>query len=310
MHIEVDFMSAKIEPFFDPATSTYSYVVADNSTNCAAIIDSVLDYDPASGRLSTESADQLIDYVKEHKLTVQWILETHVHADHLSAASYLKTHLGGKTAIGSQVSQVQKTFGTLFNAEAGFTCDGSQFDHLLQDNEVIHIGDQACQVWHTPGHTPACVTYVIDGAAFVGDTIFMPDFGTARTDFPGGDAGTLYRSVKRILSLPEDTDLYMCHDYETDDRADFCHLTTVQEERASNIHIADGVSESEFIKFREARDKMLAAPRLLLPSVQFNMRAGHLAPAEANGQHYMKIPVRLNEQLTACLTSTPEERAA
>ena len=303
-------MTANIEPFFDPATSTYSYVVADPNTGKAAVIDSVLDYDAASGRMSTDSADQIIGYIRQHNLKLQWILETHVHADHLTAASYLKAELGGQTGIGAQVNQVQKTFGGLFNAEPDFACDGSQFDHLFADDEVIQIGELECHVWHTPGHTPACVTYVFDGAAFVGDTIFMPDFGTARTDFPGGDAATLYQSVQRILALPENTELYMCHDYETDDRADFCHLTTVMEERAANIHVADGVTESEFVAFREARDKVLAAPRLLLPSVQFNMRAGHLAPAESNGQNYLKIPVRMDEALSTCLTGRLAERAA
>ena len=303
-------MTINVEPFFDPATSTYSYVVADPATRQAAIIDSVLDYDPASGRLSTESADQLIRFIQEHGLELKWILETHVHADHLTAATYIKARLGGETGIGSQVSEVQKTFGALFNAESGFACDGSQFDRLFNDDDLICLGEETCRVWHTPGHTPACVCYVFDGAVFVGDTIFMPDFGTARTDFPGGDAATLYRSVKRILALPEDTDLYMCHDYETDERAEFCHLTTVMEERAANIHVADGVSEAEFVEFREARDQMLAAPRLLLPSVQFNMRAGQLAPPEGNGQHYMKVPVRMDESLSASLTQTLEERAA
>ncbi len=303
-------MTVTVEPFFDPATSTYSYIVADPASREALIIDSVLDYDPASGRLSTESADQLIAYIKDHGLELKWILETHVHADHLTAASYLKAQLGGRTGIGSQVSAVQKVFGALFNAEPGFACDGSQFDHLFADDESIHLGDHVCKVWHTPGHTPACVSYVFAGAVFVGDTIFMPDFGTARTDFPGGDARTLYQSVKRILALPEETDLYMCHDYETDERAEYFCQTTVMEERAANIHIADGVSEAEFVEFRETRDKLLAAPRLLLPSVQFNMRAGRLAPADNNGQHYMKIPVRMDDALTASLNETLEERAA
>ena len=299
-----------VEAFFDPATFTYSYVVADPITRQAAIIDSVLDYDPASGRVSTGSADQMISFVRSQGLSVVWILETHVHADHLTAANYLKAQLGGRTGVGSQVTKVQETFGDLFNAEADFARDGSQFDVLFADDDEISIGELSARVWHTPGHTPACVTYVFDGAAFVGDTIFMPDFGTARTDFPGGDAATLYRSIKRILALPDDTELYMCHDYETDERMDFCHLTTVMEERADNLHIADGVSEEEFVKHRESRDAVLAAPRLLLPSVQFNMRAGYLAPPENNGMCYMKIPVRMDDALSATLSGSKTDRAA
>ncbi len=303
-------MAAKIEPFFDPATFTYSYVVEDTASGQAAIIDSVLDYDPASGKLSTASADSLIDYIKARGLKLAWILETHVHADHLSASSYLKQQLGGQVGIGSNVQAVQTIFAQLFNAEHEFACDGSQFDRLFKDNDTFALGELSFMVWHTPGHTPACVTYVVENAAFVGDTLFMPDYGTARTDFPGGDAATLYHSIKRILSLPEDTELFMCHDYETDERDDFCHVTTVMEERAANCHIADGVSEEEFVQLREARDTGLAAPRLLLPSVQFNMRAGHLAPAEDNGMFYMKIPVRLDGRLTEALASKMAEQAA
>jgi glyoxylase-like metal-dependent hydrolase (beta-lactamase superfamily II) len=299
-----------VEAFFDPATFTYSYVVADPVTQQAAIIDSVLDYDPASGRVSTSSADRIINFVRSRGLSVAWILETHVHADHLTAATYLKEQLGGRTGLGNQVTKVQDTFGDLFNAESEFARDGSQFDELFADDEEIHIGDLTCRVWHTPGHTPACVTYVFDGAAFVGDTIFMPDFGTARTDFPGGDAATLYRSIRRILALPDATELYMCHDYETDERMDFCHLTTVMEERADNLHIADGVTEEEFVKHRESRDAVLAAPRLLLPAVQFNMRAGHLAPKEDNGMFYMKIPVRMDDALSATLSGRKTDQAA
>ncbi|MGE0624349.1 MAG: MBL fold metallo-hydrolase [Pseudomonadales bacterium] len=285
-------MRPEIEPFFDPATYTWSYVVMDPSSNSAAVIDPVLDYDPASGRTSTGSADRLVDFVRRKGLTVEWILETHVHADHLSGASYLKDVLGGRTGIGSRVVAVQKVFGNLFNAEPAFARDGSQFDHLFEDNEGFRIGGLEARVWHTPGHTPACATYVFDDAAFVGDTLFMPDYGTARTDFPGGDAPTLYRSIHRILALPAETVLYLCHDYETATRSTFCHRTTVAEERADNIHVHDGVSEAEFVAFREQRDSGLAAPRLLLPSVQFNMRGAALPPAEANGMHYFKIPVR------------------
>jgi len=285
-------MKPEVEAFFDAATYTFSYVVADPESNAAAIIDSVLDYDPASGRTSTASADRMIDYVRRHGLEVVWILETHVHADHLSGASYLKEQLGGRSGIGDRVSEVQEVFGNLFNAEAEFARDGSQFDHRFADGEGLRIGALAAEVWHTPGHTPACVTYVFDGAAFVGDTLFMPDYGTARTDFPGGDARTLYRSIRRILSLPADTVLYMCHDYETETRTTFSCRTTVGEERETNIHIRDGISEDEFVAFREGRDAKLAAPRLLLPSVQFNMRGAAFPPPEDNGMRYLKIPVR------------------
>ena len=285
-------MKPEVEAFFDEATYTYSYVVADPQSNAAAIVDSVLDYDPASGRTATDSADRIIDFVLKQGLDVTWILETHVHADHLSGASYLKQRLGGKTAVGSRVSDVQSVFGDLFNAEPEFARDGSQFDHLFQDGEVFRLGNLECTVWHTPGHTPACVTYVFEGAAFVGDTLFMPDYGTARTDFPGGDAKTLYRSIRRILSLPEQTVLYLCHDYQTESRDAYCCRTTVVDERQSNIHIRDGVSEEEFVTLRQTRDKALAAPRLLLPSVQFNMRGAAFAPPEENGMQYLKIPVR------------------
>lgn len=285
-------MKPEIEAFFDPATYTWTYVVMDPESNNAAIIDPVLDYDPASGRTSTESADTIIDFVRSKGLSIQWILETHVHADHLSGASYLKEALGGRTGIGDRVTEVQGVFGDLFNAEAAFARDGSQFDHLFANNEQISIGKLQGEIWHTPGHTPACVTYVFDGAAFVGDTIFMPDFGTARTDFPGGDARTLFRSIKRILALPEDTELYLCHDYETESRSDYCSSTTVAAQRQSNIHVSDAKSEDDFVSFRENRDAKLAAPRLLLPSVQFNMRGAAFAPPEENGVQYLKIPVR------------------
>jgi glyoxylase-like metal-dependent hydrolase (beta-lactamase superfamily II) len=285
-------MKPDIKAFFDPATFTYSYVVADPASNAAAIIDPVLDYDPAASRTSHCSADAIIEFVRANGLEVEWILETHVHADHLSAASYLQQTIGGRTGIGSRVTEVQQVFGELFNAEPGFKHDGSQFDHLFEDGEIFSVGQLQARVWHTPGHTPACVSYVFDGAVFVGDTIFMPDFGTARTDFPGGDAATLYRSIRRLLSLPDDVELYMCHDYGSATRSDFAFLTTVAEERANNIHIHDGVSEADFIEFREQRDSQLEAPRLLLPSVQFNMRAAHFAPAEANGMQYLKIPVQ------------------
>ena len=289
-------MKPEIEAFFDPATFTWTYVVMDPQSNQAAVIDPVLDYDPASGRTSTGSADAVVDFVRRKGLNLEWVLETHVHADHLSGASYLKAALGGRTGIGNQVTAVQEVFGDLFNAEAEFARDGSQFDHLFADNETIRIGTLRGTVWHTPGHTPACVTYVFDGAAFVGDTVFMPDFGTARTDFPGGDARTLYRSIRRILSLPADTELYLCHDYETESRSKFCSTSTVGDERARNIHVCDAMSEEDFVSFRTARDAELAPPRLLLPSVQFNMRGAALAPAEDNGMQYLKIPVRAAER--------------
>lgn len=286
-------MKPEIEAFFDPATFTWTYVVMDPESNQAAIIDPVLDYDPASGRASTESADKVIDFVQRKGLNVEWVLETHVHADHLSGTSYLKESVGGRTGIGNRVTQVQDVFGDLFNAESDFARDGSQFDHLFSEDETLRIGNLEARVWHTPGHTPACVSYLFEGAIFVGDTIFMPDFGTARTDFPGGDARTLYKSIKRILALPEDTEIYLCHDYETGSRSEYCSMTTVAAERADNIHICDRVTEDEFVQFRESRDAQLAAPRLLLPSVQFNMRGAAFPPPESNGMQYLKIPVRM-----------------
>lgn len=297
-------MRPEVEAFFDPATYTWSYVVMDPASSAAAIIDPVLDYDPASGRTATVSADRIVDFVRHKGLAVEWILETHVHADHLSGASYLKSLLGGRTGIGDQVTIVQNAFGDLFNAEPGFARDGSQFDHLFADEETFDIGTLTCRVWHTPGHTPACITYVFDGAAFVGDTIFMPDYGTARTDFPGGDAGTLYRSIRRILSLPPETVLYLCHDYGTDSRSTVVSHTTVAEEAADNIHVNESVDEAQFVDLREKRDANLAAPRLLLPSVQFNMRAAELPPAEDNGMQYFKIPVRPDDR-----AQRPEEAA-
>ncbi len=284
-------MDAIVKCFFDPATNTYSYVVQDPTSNACAIIDSVLDYDPASGRIETTSAQRIIDYVTTQRLTVDWLLDTHVHADHLTAARYLQRKLGGKTAIGCQVKQVQQTFATIFNADSTFTADGQQFDRLLPDDATVRIGNLTGQVMPTPGHTPACVTYVFPGMAFIGDTLFMPDYGTARTDFPGGDAATLFLSIKRILALPEETVLYLCHDYETEGREEFCCHTTVAQERAHNIHVHDGVNANDFVAMREARNKVLKAPNLLLPSVQFNMRGGVFAPAEENGTRYFKIPL-------------------
>lgn len=283
-----------IEAFFDPDTWTLSYLVLDRESQQCALIDSVLDYDQKSGRTRTASADRMIDRVKTLGASVQWILETHVHADHLSAAPYLKARLGGQIAIGSHITTVQKVFGTLFNSGPEFAHDGSQFDRLLQDGDTLSIGSLQVRAMHTPGHTPACMTYVIsngkDTAAFVGDTLFMPDYGTARCDFPGGDARTLYRSINKVLSLPADTRLYMCHDYQPGGR-ELLFMSTVADERASNIHVRDGVSEDEFVAMRQARDATLSMPTLILPSVQVNMRAGEMPPPEANGTRYLKIPI-------------------
>jgi glyoxylase-like metal-dependent hydrolase (beta-lactamase superfamily II) len=284
----------QVEGFFDPKTWTVSYIVLDTETKQCALIDSVLDYDPKSGRTRTDSADRLIARVKELGVTVRWILETHVHADHLSAAPYLKERLGGQVAIGSRITTVQEVFGKLFNAGPGFARDGSQFDRLLEDGEEFSIGSLQAKAIHTPGHTPACMTYVVsDGegnAAFVGDTLFMPDYGTARCDFPGGDARTLYRSINRVLSLPPDTRLYMCHDYQPNGR-EVQFVSTVAEEREKNIHVRNGISEEEFVAMRTKRDATLEMPVLILPSVQVNMRAGHLPEPEDNGRRYLKIPI-------------------
>ncbi|MEO8938350.1 MAG: MBL fold metallo-hydrolase [Burkholderiaceae bacterium] len=287
-----------VEGHFDPGTSTVSYIVFDKVTKQCALIDSVLDYDPKSGRTSHTSADQLIARVHALGATVQWILETHVHADHLSAAPYLKKHLGGKLAIGEHIKTVQTVFGQLFNAGREFSRSGRQFDHLFADGESFQIGSLQARAMHTPGHTPACLTYVVsDGegidssvAAFVGDTLFMPDYGTARCDFPGGDARTLYRSINKVLSLPPETLLYMCHDYQPGGR-EVQFVSTVAEERAKNVHVRNGISEEEFVAMRHARDATLDMPTLILPSVQVNMRGGQLPEPEDNGTRYIKIPL-------------------
>lgn len=280
-----------VKTFFDEETFTFSHIVSDPETKRAAIVDSVLNYDPKSGRTAKTSADEIIAHVHEHGLTVDWILETHVHADHLSAAPYLKDKLGGKLAIGSNIKTVQDVFGKVFNAGTEFARDGSQFDHLFEDGEQFAVGAIQAKAIHTPGHTPACMTYVIGGAGFVGDTIFMPDYGTARCDFPGGDARELYRSIQKIFALPDETKLYLCHDYKAPGRDEYAFLTTVGEEKAKNIHVHDGVSEDDFVAMRAARDATLAMPVLILPSVQVNMRAGELPPAEDNGVRYMKLPI-------------------
>jgi len=284
-------MQVNVEAFFDPATFTYSYVVIDPSSQRCAIIDSVLDYDPASGRTSFASADRLIAFVKEHDLKVDWLLETHVHADHLSAAPYLKRELGGQLAIGENITVVQDTFGTLFNAGTEFATDGRQFDHLFKDGDTFQIGNIAAQAMHTPGHTPACMTYLIGDAGFVGDTLFMPDYGTARCDFPGGDARTLFQSIRKLFTLPGSTRLFMCHDYKAPGRDDFRNQTTVAEERAHNVHVHEGIDEASFVAMRSSRDATLGMPTLILPAVQINMRAGQLPPAEDNGTRYLKIPI-------------------
>ncbi len=280
----------QVHGIFDPATWTVTYVVYEKEGSPAAIIDSVLDYDPKSGRTKTDSADKVVAFVTEKRLSVEWILETHAHADHITAAPYLKQRLGGKTAIGDHITAVQKVFKGIFNLEPSFTTDGQQFDHLMQEEETFGIGNLTGRVMYVPGHTPACVAYQIGDAVFVGDTMFMPDVGTARCDFPGGDAKTLYRSAQKILSLPPQTRLFMCHDYPPTDRP-IAFETTVAEQRAKNIHIRDGVSEEAFVAMRTKRDATLEMPVLILPSVQVNIRAGEMPPKDDNGVAYLKIPV-------------------
>jgi glyoxylase-like metal-dependent hydrolase (beta-lactamase superfamily II) len=288
----------RIESFFDPATFTFSHIVWDTSTAQCALIDSVLDYDPKSGRTNTSSADSLVARVKELGLNVQWLLETHVHADHLSAAPYLQQQLGGQLAIGSHITTVQNVFGKLFNAGSEFARDGSQFDRLLSDGDSFSIGTLKARAMHTPGHTPACMTYVVTDhsvdpvrqVAFVGDTLFMPDYGTARCDFPGGSASILYASIQKVLSLPDSTELYLCHDYPPDGREPQC-VTTVADQKKANVHVHQGISEADFVAMRQKRDATLSMPVLILPSVQVNMRGGQMPPAEDNGQRYLKIPV-------------------
>ncbi len=283
-------MQAQVKAFFDPATWTVSYVVFDAPGGHCALVDSVLDYDPKSGRTRTDSADQLIAFVREQNLMVDWILETHAHADHLSAAPYLRKHLGGKIAIGGKITQVQNVFKGIFHLEPEFATNGSQFDHLFEDGDTFAIGALQAQALSVPGHTPACMAYQVGDAVFVGDTLFMPDVGTARCDFPGGNAHTLYQSVRKLLSLPPETRLFMCHDYPPEGRAAQWECT-VADQRARNIHVHDGVSEAEFVAMRTKRDAGLAMPVLILPSVQVNIRAGELPPPEANGVSYLKIPL-------------------
>jgi glyoxylase-like metal-dependent hydrolase (beta-lactamase superfamily II) len=280
----------QVHGIFDPATWTVTYVVYEKEGSECAVIDSVLDYDPKSGRTRTNSADKVIAFVREKQLKLTWILETHAHADHLTAAPYLQQHLGGKIAIGDHISKVQQVFKGVFNLEPEFATDGSQFDHLLKDGETVSIGALSVSTMYVPGHTPACAAYQIGDAVFVGDTMFMPDVGTARCDFPGGDAKTLYASVRKILSLPDETRLFMCHDYPPNDRP-VAFETTVGEQRRKNIHVHDGISETQFVEMRSKRDATLEMPVLILPSVQVNIRAGHLPPSESNGVSYLKIPL-------------------
>ena len=280
---------SSIQSFFDPDTFTVTHVVSDSITRRAAIIDSVLDFDPKSGRTSHRSADRVVDYVRQSGLTVEWLLETHAHADHFSAAPYLKERLGGETGIGLHIRDVQKAFKKIFNA-ADMNTDGADFNRLFDDGDHFNIGELEVRVVHTPGHTPACLTYLIGQDAFVGDTLFMPDYGTARCDFPGGNAATLYRSIKKVLSLPPDTRLHLCHDYPPAHRSPVW-ISTVAEQREQNIHVHDGISEAEFVSMRTARDKTLAMPTLILPAIQVNVRAGQLPPAEDNGVSYLKIPL-------------------
>lgn len=281
----------EVKGFFDEATNTISYVVWDKATKQAAIVDSLLDFDQASGRTKTDSADVMIAFVKEAGLTVDWIIDTHVHADHLTAAPYIKSQLGGRTGIGEHIATVQKVFGEIFNEGQEFHTDGSQFDHLFKDGETYKVGNIGARAIHTPGHTPACMSHLIGDALFVGDTIFMPDFGTARCDFPGGDAGTLYDSIQKLFALPGDTRVFLCHDYKAPGRDEYVWETTIAEEKAHNKHVHTGISKEEFVKMRTERDATLAMPKLILPSVQINMRAGEMPPAEENGKRYMKIPI-------------------
>ena len=280
-----------VKGFFDLETCTISYVVTDPDTKKCAIIDSLLDYDSASGRTHNASADKLIDHVQKRGLECEWIIDTHVHADHLTAAPYIRNRIGGKTAIGDQISVVQKVFGTIFNAEQGFHTDGSQFDHLFAPGETYKVGNIEARAIHTPGHTPACMSHLIGDALFVGDTMFMPDFGTARCDFPGGDAATLFDSIQTLFSLPDATRMFLCHDYMAPGREEYVWETTVGKQKQSNIHVKTGTSRDDFITMRTKRDATLDMPKLILPSVQVNMRAGEMPPPEDDGKRYMKIPI-------------------
>ena len=284
-------MGPDITSFFDEATNTISYIVCDPNGSSCAIIDSVLDFDFASGRTDTRSADKLINFVKENKLDVQWLLESHVHADHLSAAPYIQMEVGGKIGIGSHITDVQETFGKIFNEGTEFQRDGSQFDKLFVEGDTFHIGQLRGDVLHTPGHTPACMTYVIGDAAFVGDTLFMPDFGTARCDFPGGSSENLFSSIQKILSLPDATRIFVGHDYKAPGREHYAWETTVGEQKKKNIHIKSGKSKEDFVKLRDERDAKLAMPKLIVPSLQINMRAGNMPEPDEQGDVFLKVPI-------------------
>ena len=284
-------MGPKVKAFFDPQTNTISYVVRDPNGHAAAVIDSVLDFDHASGTTQTSSADKIIAYAKEEALDIQWLLESHVHADHLSAAPYIQEKLGGKIGIGNNITLVQDTFGKIFNEGTEFQRDGSQFDQLFDHGDVFHIGQMRVDVLHTPGHTPACLTYIIEEAAFVGDTLFMPDFGTARCDFPGGSSQTLYESIQKILALPDETKIFVGHDYKAPGRDEYSWETTVGEQRKKNVHIGGDVKAEAFVKLRDERDAKLAMPKLIVPSLQINMRAGNMPPPDEHGDVFLKLPI-------------------
>ena len=286
-------MSPQVKAFFDEETNTVTYVVTDGTSSSCAIIDPVLDLDMAAGRTSTASADRVIEFIRANDLEVDWILETHAHADHLSAAAYLKSKTGGKTGTGRFITGVQATFKDIFKLGDDFIPNGEQFDRLFDDGEMLELGTTHIRVMHTPGHTPSCVTFVTGNAAFVGDTLFMPDYGTARADFPGGDAAELYRSIQRIFELPPETRLFLCHDYKAPGRDEFEWESTVREQRASNIHIHDGISEEDFTEFRRQRDSELGMPKLILPSIQVNIRAGEMPPPDESGTVFLKIPVNV-----------------
>ena len=286
-------MPAVIKHFFDAPTFTFTYVVHDPETKLGVVIDPVLNYEPAAGKCTTESVNHLVNYVESENISIEYLLETHIHADHLSGTRALKNAIGGKVGIGSQVVQIQETFADVFNVESSFTADGSQFDVLFEDDESFTVGKLQFKVWHTPGHTPACVSYLVEDSIFVGDTLFMPDYGTARTDFPAGSAQNLYHSIQRILSLPDQTRIFLCHDYGTESRPEVCEQTNVEAEKLHNIHIGQLTSEEQFIEMREARDAKLSTPALLYPSVQFNMRSANFPSAEKNGVEYFKIPLTL-----------------
>jgi glyoxylase-like metal-dependent hydrolase (beta-lactamase superfamily II) len=282
-----------VKGFFDEPTNTASYVIHDPVTKVGAVIDSVLDFDAAAGRTSTAAADHMIDYIRREGLTIEWLLETHAHADHLSAAPYIQAKIGGKIAIGREIIAVQDVFGKIFNAGTEFARDGSDFDRLFADGDTLSIGKIPAIALHVPGHTPADMAYVIGDVVFTGDTLFMPDYGTARADFPGGDARQLYRSIRRLLRLPDETRVFLCHDYKAPGRDQYVWETTISAERKSNVHVREGIGEDDFVAMRMSRDATLAMPKLILPSVQVNMRAGHFPPPEANGASYLKLPLNL-----------------